>query len=220
MSAIIFSAIILIFNLLFFSIGGSDHDIAVWIAYVAIHLAYLCAIITPLFVKKDKHQMVKALPLLSISSINFIVQLIVGTIIILISPSDHVASLVTELILLIIFLAAFVSVLFFNADTATATARQKEEICFIRDLSGRVKLLMGRHVDEKLDKRLERLYDTLSTSPTRSYEEAKPLESELRLMIGELETAVIDKRTDDAERIIDDALLLIEKIRIIIRNNQ
>ena len=217
---IVVSAFILIYNLLFFVIGEGDHDAAVWIAYGAIHLAYVCVIATPLLVKRDKNQAANIAPLLNVSLINFILQVVVGTIIILIAPDDHVATLVIEIILLVIFLAAFLSVFLANVDTTKAADRQQAEVLFIREQATRVKLLIGRCMGGKLDKRLERLYDTLFSFPTRSSNNVKSLENSLALKIQALEKAVLEERVEDAELLIDEALLLLENIRSIIKNNQ
>lgn len=219
--AIIFSAVILIFNLLFFVIGGSDHNAAVWVAYAAIHVAYIIGVATPYLVKKDKNQMVNTMPLVSVVTANLALHLLVGTIIILVNPNNPTATIVTELILLIIFLAVFLVIMRVNADTTSSATRQAEEVFFIRDLSSTVKVLIGRrYMGGKLDRRLERLYDTLFSSPTRSSEAAKPLERELRIKIAELESAVMDEQADEAERFIDEAMLLIDKIRAVVSNDQ
>ncbi len=214
------TALILIFNVLFFILGGVDHTTAAWIAYGAIHLSYIISIASPYLVKNQTNRVGSALSVSYVSAINLVIQIVVGGLIIIIDPDSYTGTLVIELIMLIVYIAILVTLLLANKDTEAAIARQKEEVFFIRDLAGRVKLLMGRDTSGRLDKPLEKLYDVIFCSPTRSCACVKPLEAELTAKIGELEGAVLGGRTDDAERIIGEALLLIDRIQLTLKNVQ
>ena len=220
MGFIFSTALILIFNVLFFVLGGIDHGTAAWIAYGAIHVSYLISLASPYLVMNQTHRVGSALSVSYISAINLVLQIVVGGLIIIIDPESYTITLVVELIMIIVYLAILVTLLLANKDTESAIARQKEEVFFIRDLAGRVKLLMGRDTSGKLEKPLEKLYDMIFCSPTRSCSCVKPLEAELKAKIGELEGAVLEGRADDAERIINEALLLIDRIQLTLKNVQ
>ena len=44
---------LMVFNMIFFMAGGTEHGKAVWISYGFIHFAYLMSLITPFLVKKS-----------------------------------------------------------------------------------------------------------------------------------------------------------------------
>ena len=47
---------IIIFNAMFFILGGTDHSVSVWISYGFIHFAYLMLIVTPFFMRRGKSE--------------------------------------------------------------------------------------------------------------------------------------------------------------------
>lgn len=94
------------FNIAFFLIGGSDTGSAAgWIAYVFIHFAGLCQIVTPLlFTSKEATVASVGASLKVFSLIHFLVVLVAGIVIMLISPEGWKASFLVFLFITLAYL--------------------------------------------------------------------------------------------------------------------
>jgi len=184
-----------------------------------VHFAYLALLATPLFVKKGKSSFENSAPLAVISSAHFGFQLLAGIIFMLIRLEGYKFIVVFYIITIAIYLIAFFYVLSVNGRTEAAVERRASEIYYIRNYASKVKMMIGRYMGGRLDARLERLYDELYTSPTKSIPAVADIESDIAFKIGELERAVRAEKAEDAETIINDVLYLIEDRNRILRNN-
>ena len=216
-SAILTTVVMAVFNALFFLLGGVEHPTSVWIAYAAIHCAYAVVCLVPLFVKKDKNAMVNAAPLTAVSLIHFGIQLVFGSIMILIAPESHTFLLVVEIILWGAFLAVFFTVLAANIHTTAAETKQKSEVRYVRHQASRVKVLMGRYVGGKLDRKIEKAYDLMFTSPTRSDVDTETLEWDISTKIDSLERELKAGNVYEANRILDELMVLVERVNYAIQ---
>ena len=209
---------IIIFNAIFFVAGGSEHVASVWISYGFIHFSYLMILITPFLIRKSSSAVVFGISLYSISSIYFFVEFIVGTIFIIMKSESYIVSLIVQMILLGVYAILFVSNMISNENTADSIERHEEEVAYIKYVSSRVKLLVGKVVDKKANREIEKVYDLLHSSPTRSNTTAKLIEEQIECKIVILENAVF---TDDIDVILSETseiILLTEERNRIINN--
>lgn len=204
------------FNAIFFIVGGTDHPVSVWMAYGVIHFSYLMTVFTPFFVKSGKNAFETGAPLATLSLANFIIHFLLGLLIFLISPEGHTFVLVMYIILLAIYFILFFSLMSVNAHTDASAARQASEVSYIKSAASRVKMLIGRTPDTALNKQIERVYDNLHSSPTRSNAAVASLESTIVIKVGELESAIRTSDTATANAIVNELLYLIdERTRLI-----
>ena len=207
------------FNAVFFIVGGKDHPVSVWMAYGMIHFTYIMIVLTPAFTKKGKHAFEVGAPVAALSFANFVLHFIIAMIVFMVAPEGHKFVLVMYIILLAIYFTLFFSMMSVNAHTEASAARQASEISYIRSSASRVKMLIGRAPNANLNKMIERLYDNLHASPTRTNSAAAMIESSIVLKIGELETAV---RTADAEKAnatVNELIYLVEERNRLIQIN-
>ena len=216
LSALIF---LIAFNAVFFIVGGTDHPESVWIAYGVIHFSYIMTVITPLLVKKGKTSFEAGAPLAMLSTANFVIQFIIGIIVFLVAPDEYKFVLVMYIILFAIYFIMFFSIMSVKAHTEASAARQTREISYIRNAASRVKMLIGRTSDPALDKQIERLYDNLHSSPTRSNAAVATVETTIVLKVGELETAVRSSENDKAIAISTELMYLIDERNRLIQIN-
>lgn len=104
---------LLLFNYLFFFLGGTKHPASVWIAYAFIHLSYGVMVLSPLLNRRNNAS-VLSLSASAVCMVWFLVELIVGTIIILAAPAGFKFTLVLQIILLAVFLAVYLTALLAN----------------------------------------------------------------------------------------------------------
>ena len=185
-----------VFNTVFFMVGGTDHPASAWISYGFIHFSYLMILVTPFLIRKSSSQAVFGFSLYSVSAVYFFVEFIVGLVFIFIGSESYKTSLVVQVIISGIYAVMLISNLIANEYTADSVEQHEDEVAYIKNAASRVKMLMGKASDKKANKEIERAYDLLHSSPSKSNNAVAPLESAILRAIYELESAVSSKDED------------------------
>lgn len=186
---------LVVFNTVFFVVGGTDHPASVWFSYGFIHFSYLMILVTPFLIRKSSSQAVFGFSLYSVSAVYFFVEFIVGSVFIIIRSESYKASLVVQVIIAGIYSVMLISNLIANEYTADSVERHEDEVAYIKNAASRVKMLMGKASDKKANKEIERAYDILHSSPSRSVATVKLLEEEINNKVTDLEDAVAANET-------------------------
>ena len=184
-----------VFNTVFFVVGGTDHPASVWISYGFIHFSYLMILVTPFLIRKSSSQAVFGFSLYSVSAVYFFVEFIAGLVFIFISSESYKASLVVQVIISGIYAVMLFSNLIANEYTADSVEQHEDEVAYIKNAASRVKILIGKASDKKANKEIERAYDLLHSSPSRSAATVKLLEEEVKNKVTDLEDAVAANET-------------------------
>lgn len=185
---------IIVFNLVFFVVGGTEHPTSVWISYGFIHFAYVMLLITPLLIKRRTNTAVLGFPLYSISSMYFIIAFIAGLIFIFTHPEGYKAALITQVIIVGIYAIMLVSHMIANESTAENTEHHEMELRYVRDSSAKLKRIMDDVDNKQLYKKVEQLYDLLHSSPSKSNNSVRDYELNVLELIDTLESNI--KRND------------------------
>lgn len=197
---------VIVFNVVFFLVGGTEHSVSVWISYGFIHFSYLMLIASPVFAGRGKNATVFGLALDTISSAYFLIEFFVGLIFILVESEFYKFSLIVHVIITGIYAVGLLSNLIANESTKESTGRHEMEVSYIKNVSSRVKRLIGKATDKKANREIERVYDMLHSSPSRSNLTVKNIEEEIENEIRSLTFAVSKDDTATiisvAERII------------------
>lgn len=188
--------VLAVFNTLFFVIGGTEHEKAVWISYGFIHFAYAMLLITPLLIRKSSSSSVFGYSLYSISATYFIIEFITGLAFIIVNPDTEKAALIIQVIIAGIYAVILLSHLIANEVTAESADRRENEVAFIKQAATQVKALVGKADNKKANREIEKVYDLLHSSPSKSNNAVAPLESAILRTIYELESAVSSKDED------------------------
>lgn len=184
-----------VFNTVFFVIGGTEHSASVWISYWFIHFSYLMILATFFLIRKSSSAAVFGFSLYSVSAVYFFVEFIVGLVFIFIGSESYKASLVVQVIIAGIYAVMLISNLIANEYTADSVERHEDEVAYIKNAASRVKILMGKASDKKANKEIEKAYDILHSSPSRSVATVKLLEEEIKNKVTDLEDAVAADET-------------------------
>lgn len=180
-----------VFNIVFFVLGRTEHSASVWISYGFIHFAYFMILATPFLIRKSSSASVFGFSLYSVSTVYFFVEFVVGLIFILVGSNFFKASLVVQVIIAGIYAILLISNLIANEHTANSVERHEDEVAYIKNAASRVKLLVGKSSDKKANKELEKTYDLLHSSTTRSIATVKSLEEQINNKVTELENVVV-----------------------------
>ncbi|QTE70074.1 hypothetical protein JRC49_09685 [Clostridiales bacterium FE2011] len=195
--SIILSAVFLVvFNAVFFLVIENNPPTSVWIAYSFIHLSYILLLIVPLFVVKSSSSSVFGFSLYTIASIYFFVELLFGIVIIIFKPTSYQWSLIIHLVITGIFATLFLSHLIVNEKSAESIKRHEQEVFFVKDCSSRITMLIGKTNDKSTNKAIEKLYDLIHSSPSKSSSSVRTIENNISILIDDLSKSV---NNDDSE---------------------
>ncbi len=209
--AIIDLIFLAVFNAVFFITSGTAHNASGWIAYGFIHFAYLMVIATPLFVRKNLNASVFGFSVCSISSAYFVAELAIGTAFIVVNPSSYKGSLLVQLIVAGIYGIIILTNLVSNERTSATQQKRDGEIAYIKTTSARLEALIGKANDDAVSKKIERAYDLLRTSPTKSIAEVDEIEQKVAENIDELEKTLANGDASSVNSITDQIILLSEE---------
>ena len=194
---------LVLFNVMFFVIGGVNHPTSVWISYAWIHVAYFMMIAAPLFARKTQSATIFQLTSAQISSVYFFVEFIIGLIFIFIRLDSVKFPIIIQLIPFCLFLVVFCWNMLHNEHTADNEQKRNIEISFIKTASSKAKFLMDNTTDPILKNKIEKVYDLLHSSPSKSYASVKELENNVMMLLGELGMTLEENNLDEANKIIN-----------------
>ena len=206
---------LIIFNAIFFVIGGVDHKLSVWISYGVVHFAYFMLLLTPTLTRKGKSSAVFGFSIYTISSCYFLLELIVGVVFILVSPESYKAALLVQLCIAGIYGIALIANMIANEHTAADEEKRQHQIEYVKRASADLKNILESVSDKEAKKKVEKVYDAVDSSPVKSYPNLAQTESQILISINDLRTAVSN---DDKDKIISLADLLL--ITVNERNRQ
>lgn len=211
---------LVLFNGLFFYLGGTEHTEVNWICYGFIHASYLCILLTPLFCKSGKGLEVLSYSLYLRALFYFLTELIVGVVCIAIAPESSTWPLIIQGILLATFLVLQMMSVLANDATIESTQKQKSESVYIQSMAQRIRTCMRDISDASIKKQLERCYDAINNSSLQSYPEAENAELNLRNAVEVLCSAIenedyeqVDKKAKKVIHAVQDRNIIIKRCR-------
>ena len=187
---VLYLIFLIIFNTAFFLLGGTEHPNPIWISYGFVHFAYFMLVITPVLVRKGRNTTVFGFALFSISAVYFLIAFIVGVIFILIAPETIEAALLIQLIIAGLYGIILIMNMIANDRTADAEESRQHEIEYVKNASEQIKWLSDRVKDKNIKRKIDRVYDTLSSSPIKSHPSLSHMEIRVLELLNELEQAV------------------------------
>lgn len=197
-----------VFNVLFFVIGGTERVLSVWISYGFIHFAYIMLLVTYFLIRKgSSSSALFGMTLYGVSGTYFIVEFLTGLIFILIAGNSFVATLVVQVILAGIYLVILLTHVLANEHTAASVAKHEAEVAYIKNTAIELKALVGKASDKKANKEIEKAYDIVHSSPTKSSVAVQQIEKRIDCLVFELRDVI---KYDDAAQIIDIAREIVE----------
>ncbi len=208
---------LVVFNSVFFILGGTEHVVSVWISFGFINFSYLTILLTSILTRQKANSKIFGLVLYSISTLYFFAAFIVGIIFILLKLESYKVPFVIQFIISAIFAVAFLANLITNDTTAEATKTHKKEVSYIKEASLGVKAFIGCAESEKVNKAIEKLYDLIHSSPSKSSEEVKEIESEILRKISNLGYYIEMKDEEAVLNEVKATSLLVEKRNTVLR---
>lgn len=182
---------LVLFNALFFLLGGTERSVTEWVSYGFIHAAYLCLLCTPLLCNARKGETVLSASLYLRALFYFFTELVVGVGFIWYNcPSATWPSIVQGCLLAVFLILQLMSVLANDATKASLSKQRKERI-YIRSLAEDLRDAMKQITDPSLRKQVNACYELLNNSSLESFPEAASAEMELESAVNTLCSAIV-----------------------------
>lgn len=178
---------LVIFNVVFFVIGGTEYPASVWISYGFMHLAYIMLLITPKLIRKSSSSSVFGFSLYSISSTYFLVEFIIGVIFIFAKFESYKGSLIVQIIIGGIYGVMLVSHMIANEYNTDSIEQHEKELQYVNECSARLKGIIDQVEDKNIKKKIEKAYDTLRSSQVKSNNAVRDYELTVIDLIDALE---------------------------------
>lgn len=172
------SVFLALFNALFFMFQGTHNPPSVWISYGFIHFAYAVVLLSP-FWAGGGSRLVLSLPVHAVSSVYFLVQLLLGILLIWIAPVNYLYPLAAQLVLLAFFAWAALPLVIANRDTSGKVQAAERERDFLKGLKADLETGMARVEDAQHRKALENVHDMVKSSPAKSHPSLGALEDDI-----------------------------------------
>lgn len=209
-----------VFNVLFFVVGGTEHIASIWISYGFMHFAYIMVLATVLLIRKSKSKAVFGFSLYSISLVYFLLEFIIGLFFIFKINEFYKVALAVQVILTGLYAVILLANLIANDHTADSIEKQSAEAHYIKEAASKIKLLVGKSSDKDTNKKLEKAYDLMHSSPAQSISSVKELETKILDTVAEIEATVKGDDFDIVSEKIEALTNLIEeRNRVLGANN-
>jgi hypothetical protein len=202
---------LIVFNLYFFLLEGFDNSTSDWISYISIHFAYFMLLATPYLVSKSNAEADYSRPLFTISSINFFLTFIVGIFIIIISIDVFTTVLLIHVSILAFFTVLLLVNIIANEYSASNDKILKIEINYVREACQKLSVIQNMLTDKKLQKIVEKAYDSIYSSQVKSSLEVRSLELDIINEIDKLVVLIKEKKIDDIESSVNQICMLAEE---------
>jgi hypothetical protein len=199
-------------------LGGTEHNLSVWLSYGFIHFAYFMLLLTPFLIRKGKSAAIFGFSIFSISSVYFLIALVTGVVFILIAQENHRATLLVQLCIAGLYGILLVVNLIANERTADAEEKRQYEISYVKNASAKVKSILDSISDKDVKKKVERVYNALYTSPVKSHPDLAQMESRIITSINELEDEVAEGKKEEIISLANSLLTAVNERNMRLRN--
>lgn len=221
LKVIIALVFLVLFNVLFFLLGGTEQSSVNWVCYGFIHVAYICLLITPLLCNLGKGLTMLSASLYLRALFYFFTELVVGVICMAIALQSMTWPLIIQGVLFAVFIVLQLMGVLANDATRASVQKQKTESLLVRTLAEQIRLHMKEMDDVDMRKEVGRCYDALNNCSIESFPEAQDIELSLRNAVEMLCSAIEDsdkeqirKKAQRVRNVVQERNAVIRKCRM------
>ncbi len=191
------SIFLLVFEILFFLLGdNSTRTTSLWISYGFIHFSYLIFVLSVFVNKGGPGDNGYDVSTVYVTWKYFVLEFIVGLIFIWINSESIGWALTVQLLLAAISIVIWFVNLMANEHTDNSLRVQEKEFAYIQTCSLKLKMISNNLSDIDAKKFVEKCYDAVCSSPSRSNANLAMIEKVILDSIDELEEAVYTNNID------------------------
>lgn len=187
---------LIVFNALFFLLGGATRTTTEWVCYGFIHASYLCLLCTPLLYTSRKNEAVLSASLYLRAMFYFFTELIIGLLFLAFKPDSPTWPAIIQGALLMLFIILQLMSVLANDATHKSLAKQTRERVYIRGLAEDVRHAMHQISDSHLRELMDTCYMKLNNCSLESFPQAEDAEMELENSVNTL-CSIIEQGHDE-----------------------
>lgn len=194
--AITYILIAVIFNLIFFIVGGTKHNSAEWMAYVWTYVAIIVSFSAPLLCIKYKRTPENLVTIYLFAWLYSIGITVFNALIMLFNIKSIKLVILINGVVFLVYLILLIFNMRVNYDIEKNDETIDSERQFVQDVSRKIKMCMQNVNDLSAKKIIEKAYDAVRTSPLHSNGQVMNYEIEIVRVTSELEAATDNKEYD------------------------
>ena len=175
-------------------------------------------LVTPALTTKGRSSADISPAIYSISAAYFIIELITGVIFILAAPDSTTAALVVQICMAGLYALILLPNMIANEHTAAAVEKRQQEIAYVKDAGAKLKGILERVSDMDTKRKIERLYDTVNSSPVKSHPNLAELENRIIMSIYELEDQITAGNLQQTASVINSLQAAVSERNIRLKN--
>lgn len=203
-------ALLILFNIIFFTLCREAGNTP-WIAYAFLHIAFLVVVFTTRYASNLDAPLVLGLSASWLASTYFSAEMVVACASIALRVRKVAPQLAVHLVLLVSFIIAMVPTLKANEDTMAKVAERDAGNMFIKDFASQLKILIGKSGNSEVNKKIEKAYDILHSSPVNSSPAVRDLEASMVQDITAIREAVLNGDDDTALKLANSIIFTVEE---------
>lgn len=210
---ICWAILVVMFNIIVFTIPGGWTTGSFWLGYIFIMLAFVGQLLCGMFSFKDENsqKLFYKISVISVSVASTIVSIVCGTIFMVSSILPTWIGVIVCVLIL-----GFSAIIILSAQAATdyiggLDDKIREKTFFIKSLTIDLDELMLRNKDTVASAALKKLYDSVRFSDPMSDKNLSEIETQITTIVTKLTEAVVTSNTKEVVRLSEEALILVNR---------
>lgn len=200
--------------------GGINQPNTSWISFFCILFSYVMVIITPMLTQRGKDRATYLTSMYTITGVYFAVELILGCLIIFKGIGGIRFAILSQLILAGVSLLLLFGNMAADEHTAHTVKRQESEVAYIKEATISLKAILSEVDDKQLYRKVERVYEVVQASPTKSSSSVYAVETEILEEISCLKRTIRSGDIQTAVSVADKVIRLVNERNRVLQSNQ
>lgn len=208
---------LVVFNVLFFLVIGTENPTSVWISYGFIHFSYFTILFLPVISSKGEASYYLSSTLYVQSIAYFLLELIAGIVFILLQLETYIWPVVIQTVLWFLFAIVFLGNVWANHSTAQSLEKRKADISAYRNMHMNLKRLAVMTKNPSFSRDIIHLCDNLETGASRQTSESQGVDADIEASIANLRKAILEGEDARTAQLISQLGALIEERKAILK---
>jgi hypothetical protein len=208
---------LVVFNVLFFLVIGTENPTSVWISYGFIHFSYFTILFLPVISSKGEASYYLSSTLYVQSIAYFLLELIAGIVFIILQLETYIWPVVIQTVLWFLFAIVFLGNVWANHSTAQSLEKRKADISAYRNMHMNLKRLAVMTKNPSFSRDIIHLCDNLETGASRQTSESQGVDADIEASIANLRKAILEGEDARTTQLISQLGALIEERKAILK---
>ncbi len=210
---------VIVFNILFFLLCGTNNPTSVWISYGFVHVAYFTILVIPAMSSKGQDSFYLNAVLYNQAIAYFLLELVLGIVCIIWAPEKIVWPLVIQSVLWVIYATILIGNSWANEVTEQSLAKRTQDITPFMEMVSELKKVTMMINDHEINTEATKIYEALYYSGSRQTSATIQLDSDISNLINAVKVKVRqgDENCDEVRQYLKKLSGLIEERKVTLK---